>query len=113
MRWTEEQLRAYENRFKRLRPTVSEPVKRSALVGGVPREVPGRIRSRIRFTVYAVRPCDWDGYSIKPLQDCLVRASILHGDDWDLLQGEVISEKVHSKEEERTEITITAMKEEL
>lgn len=63
-------------------------------------------RHRIRFTIYAVHPCDWDGYHIKELQDMLIHASILPDDNWGFLQGEVISEKVHSKADERTEIEI-------
>jgi hypothetical protein len=66
-----------------------------------------RRRSRIRFVVYAVRPADWDGWHVKELQDLLVKAGCLDGDDWDILQGEVISEKVHSKVEEKTVVTIT------
>lgn len=63
-------------------------------------------RTRIRFEIYAVRPCDWDGYSVKELQDMLVHAQILPSDKWDVVQGEVISHKAHSKAEERTEVTI-------
>ena len=37
----------------------------------------------------------------------LVKAGCLDGDEWNVLQGEVISEKVHTPEEERTEILIT------
>lgn len=106
-RWTPEELRAYENRVARLRASKQKPTKGEPLVCCVPREVPGCVRSRIRFVIYAVRPCDWDGYSIKELQDCFVHASILDGDDWNLLQGEVISEKVLTKDQERTEIEIT------
>lgn len=54
-----------------------------------------------------MRPCDWDGYSIKELQDCLVHAGLLDGDEWFCLEGSVVSEKAHSREEERTEIEIT------
>lgn len=82
-----------------------------ALEHPLPREDSGRHiiapRHRICFTIYAVHPCDWDGYHIKELQDMLIHASILPDDNWGFLQGEVISEKAHSKAEERTEITIT------
>lgn len=63
-------------------------------------------RYRIRFTIYAVRPADWDGWSIKQLQDCCIHAGLIHGDAWHVLEGSVRSEKVHSEEEERTVIEI-------
>lgn len=77
-----------------------------ALERTVQREETRRRRATIRITVYAVRPADWDGWHVKELQDCLIHAGILDGDDWDLLEGHVTSEKVHSLAEERTEITI-------
>lgn len=70
------------------------------------REETRRLRARIIFRIYSVRPADWDGYHVKPIQDCLGHAALLDGDDWNLLQGEVISDKVHTKSEERTEIEI-------
>ena len=69
-------------------------------------EAQGRACFEVCFNVYAVRPLDWDNYRFKDLQDCLVEAGILSGDDWRILQGRVISHKAHSKEEERTEVTI-------
>lgn len=63
-------------------------------------------RCRITFRIYAVRPLDWDNYSVKQIQDCLVHAGILDDDKWDILEGGIVSEKAYSKEEERTEITI-------
>ena len=68
------------------------------------RSTAGRVT--IRFTVYAVRPADWDGWNIKPLQDGFRHAQLLVGDDWHQLQGEVRSEKVHSIEEERTVVEL-------
>jgi len=53
-----------------------------------------------------MHPCDWDGYSIKELQDILIKAGILDGDEWYRLHGTVVSRKVHTKEEERTEVMI-------
>lgn len=98
-----------------LRTAQPQPAKGNALERALPRKAKGGngaivcpepSRCRIQFTVYAVRPCDWDGYHIKEIQDMLVKAGLLDGDEWNLLQGEVISEKVHSAEEERTEILI-------
>lgn len=64
-------------------------------------------RIKIRFTIHSLHPADWDGFDIKHLQDMLVRAGILPDDNWSILQGGVISEKVHSKEEEKTVVEIT------
>jgi len=80
--------------------------QRHPLERAIPREKKSRARLKIRFRIFARRPCDWDGWHIKELQDMLVHAGILDGDDWDLLQGEVISEKVFSKDQERTEIDL-------
>lgn len=96
-----------------LRPSKPERIEGGALVSASPRKDSGRFvtspRHRIRFTIYSVRPCDWDGYHIKELQDMLVRASIIPDDNWGFLQGEVISEKALSKEEEKTVIEITPL----
>lgn len=63
----------------------------------------------IVFTIYSVRPCDWDGYDIKSLQDFLVSAGILPGDGWKTLSGRVYSRKAATKDEEKTVIEITAL----
>jgi hypothetical protein len=60
----------------------------------------------IIFRVYALRPCDWDNYRIKYLQDWLIHLGIIPGDAWNQLKGEVQSFKVNSKDEERTEVLI-------
>lgn len=114
--WTHEQLAEYQARRARIRSSEPKPVEGNTLVGTVPRKAKSRNRApvspepksrqRIKFTVYAVRPCDWDGYHIKELQDMLIHAGILDSDDWASLRGEVISEKVYSKEEEMTVIEI-------
>jgi Holliday junction resolvase RusA-like endonuclease len=54
-----------------------------------------------------VRPLDWDNYRLKDLQDCLVHAGLLAGDEWNILEGSVVSCKAHTKAEEKTEIEIT------
>lgn len=88
----------------------AQPIERSTLVRASPRDGAGcgcdLKRLKIVFTIRSRRPADWDGYHIKELQDVLVHAGILADDSWDLLQGEVISEKVHKVEEEGTLITI-------
>lgn len=60
----------------------------------------------ILFTIRSVRPQDWDNVHTKCLQDLLIKAGILSGDKWDQLQGRIVSEKVHSEEEEGVEIEI-------
>lgn len=65
-------------------------------------------RFEITFKIYAVRPCDWDGWDVKRLQDWLVKSGILPGDGWDVLSGRVTSEKVCSEAEEKTVIEIKA-----
>lgn len=87
----------------------SDDTKRTeghALERPCPREKKSRTRVTVHFVVYSLRPADWDGWHIKELQDCLIHAGILDGDEWDVLEGHVTSEKVHTKDEERTEITI-------
>lgn len=77
-------------------PLDSSPLRKEASTG----------RAQIIFTVYAVRPLDWDNYFIKPLQDWLAVAGLICGDKWNQLEGRVRSEKVSTTEEERTEIEI-------
>lgn len=90
--------------------TEPKQVKGNALERPVSRKDKGGtgpvVRFEICFRVYAVQPCDWDGYHIKEIQDMLVHAQLLPDDNWRILQGRVISEKAHSREEERTEVTI-------
>lgn len=93
-----------------LRSAEPQPTQGHALERVVSRKTKGRTgpveRYRITFVVYAVRPCDWDGYHVKEIQDMLVHASILSGDDWRILEGLVRSQKAESKNRERTEIFI-------
>lgn len=49
---------------------------------------------------------DWDNISVKELQDCCVEAHLLPDDNWQILEGSVISEKARTREEEGTEIII-------
>ena len=62
----------------------------------------------IQFHVYSVRPVDYDGYDIKPLQDLLIRAAIIPDDKWNVLLGRTIPHKVQTVDEEKTEIVIEA-----
>lgn len=67
------------------------------------------VRFEVTFTVYSMRPADYDGYDIKYLQDFLVSSGIITRDDWKTLSGRTVSRKAATKEEERTEITILAL----
>jgi hypothetical protein len=102
-----------ENRSDGLRADNSQPVKGNALERVAPREDSSRDgavqRFRITFTVYAVRPADYDGYDIKHLQDWCVKAALIPDDNWRILEGSVISRKAHTKAEERTFIEITPL----
>lgn len=114
--WTEADLRAYEQRSSRDRTTGicsahAKPVEGNALECPLPRKEKNSEgftqRFSITFVVFSVRPCDWDGYHIKEIQDMLVHAGVLLSDDWTVLEGRVISRKAHSKAEEKTVIEIT------
>jgi len=60
----------------------------------------------ITFIIYSARPCDWDGWDIKYLQDWLVKARIIPDDGWKTLSGRVRTQKVATEAEEKTEIEI-------
>ena len=85
-----------------------------ALVETAPGKTPGHEGAHskpapvleIQFVLFARRPLDWDNYSLKQLQDCLVEVGILAGDGYDQLQGSVRSIKVRSIEEEGTLVCI-------
>lgn len=118
-RWSKEDYERYQSKHSSGNPGLPalypQSTQGDALVSAAPRKGKGRKgtvrdtskRRLIVFRVFSVRPADWDAYSIKELQDCLVHAGILDGDDWNLLHGTVISEKAHSKEEEMTIVEIT------
>lgn len=99
-----------EDCIKRLSSGDDERTQGNPLDRVVPRKATSSARAKISFTIFAVRPADWDNWHIKELQDVLVHAGILDGDEWNMLRGEIISEKVHTKAEERTEISIEKIK---
>jgi hypothetical protein len=76
--------------------------------GGIP--APGPVRMfEITFTIFSVRPNDWDNIHVKCLQDMLIKPGCVTGlpdDCWHQLQGRIISKKAHSPEEEGTQIEI-------
>jgi Holliday junction resolvase RusA-like endonuclease len=108
--WTSHDLRAFQDRVARLRAPQPERPARETLVSPVPGEAAGRASSQGRFSVtfkiFSCRPLDFDNAFTKPLQDALVEAGLLPGDDWRTLEGRVASHKARSKAEERTEVTI-------
>jgi hypothetical protein len=97
---------------------IAKPQPRPALVaspqgeGAGKRSVEPGAHYRVRFTVFAVRPRDWDNLaaSCKQLQDAIVEAGWLPDDDWKTLEGTVVSAKAATENEERTEVTIERMK---
>lgn len=64
-------------------------------------------RFAIRFEIYSRRPCDWDNYWTKSIQDGLRQSGIIHDDSWDVLEGSVVSKKAHTDEEVGMVITLT------
>ena len=93
-----------------LRPLQPKPVERLSLDAGPAGEKESwhdaARRFEIVFIIYSRRPCDWDGYDIKALQDFLITAGIIPDDGWKTLSGRVCTEKVTTEAEERTEIQI-------
>ena len=63
-------------------------------------------RALVIIRVFSVRPADADNHHIKGIIDGLVHAGLLDGDAWHQVAVLKISHKVHSKEQERTEIKI-------
>ena len=99
-----------KNNHPRLRPANAKPAERVPLDGVDEskeanwHDAAGRFE--ITFIVFALRPCDWDGWDIKALQDFLVTAGIIPDDRWNLVSGRVVSRKVSTELEEKTEIEI-------
>jgi hypothetical protein len=76
--------------------------------GGIPAPGLGG-RFEVTFTVWAVRPNDWDNIHVKCLQDLLLKSGAVPGlsdDCWHQLQGRIISRKACSAQEEGTQIEI-------
>jgi hypothetical protein len=88
-------------------PSKPKRAKGTALVSPVPRETESSVRYEICFTIHSTRPCDFDNWNLKDCLDVLTRIGCIPGDDWRVMQGRIRSRKVHSKEEEKTEIQIT------
>ena len=132
--WTIDQLKSYTQRRlkdeQRTRteiyanhnppqgPCSNEPecFQRRALVGHAPGKKKGIAgnspRFTIRFIVRSRRPADWDNLAagIKPIQDLLVKTlGIAPGDEWNILQGHIVSEKAQSKEDEGTTVIIESL----
>jgi hypothetical protein len=123
-RWTESQLNEY---YKRRHHAELARATNEAGAAGVPAANPERPARKalerparreaedgpcfeIVFTIYSRRPCDYDNYHCKILQDLLVRSGLLPDDDWRTLQGRCISKKANNWEEERTEVEIRKLR---
>ena len=102
----------------RVCPDEQKPNARKALERDLPGEVESRKGAasgpegagycRILFSVWSVRPTDWDNAgTIKEVQDLLVKSGILPDDSYKVIrEGTVITQKALRKEDERTEIVI-------
>lgn len=110
-----EQLKANLAAGKRLRAAQPERAPGVPLVGPADGKTPGHAgaqplpvgRYRIFFEVYSQQPADWDNYTIKQIQDCLVLVGLLPDDDWKRLEcGGIVSRKAAGPAEEKTVITI-------
>jgi hypothetical protein len=105
------QLNENNNSNSRLRSFNPKPDERMPLDDATTREetrwYDASKKFEIVFTVYALRPCDWDGYDVKALQDFCVAAGIISDDGWKTLSGRVVSRKAATKNEEKTVIEIT------
>lgn len=102
-----------ENNSRGLRSTAAKPVRRMPLDDESESEKANwyfpAARFEITFTVYSVRPADYDGLDIKFLQDFCVKAGIIPDDKWSVLSGRVVSRKAATEGEEKTEITILTL----
>jgi len=104
---------------QRLRASIEQPSQRPTLEPSPEREesrqrCPERRhlhRYRITYTVYAVRPMDFDNIAIKKIQDELVHQNFLPEDNWKVLEGTVRSRKAKTKAEQRTVIEIETLTE--
>lgn len=123
-KWTPEQIKStlvgkkfYEDNSAGVRPAEPKRIEGEPLVRGVPSKEEGIPRAlldgcnryRIHFDVWSKQPCDWDNYRIKYLQDGLIKLGVLPGDSFELLEGSITSHKADSKQDERTEITLTRL----
>jgi hypothetical protein len=97
-----------------LRPAAAKPVARMPLEDARrPEEAhwyDDARRFEIRVIVYSILPADYDGYDNKACQDFCVKIGILPEDRWDVLFGGCLSRKASTKEEEKTEVQIIALR---
>lgn len=96
-------------RSQGIRPTESQPNERPALdkvpCGKAAGKGSDGERYRVTFTVYAVRPKDWDNNFCKVIQDQLIYSGWLPDDNWRILEGAIRTRK-SKPGEERTEVEI-------
>lgn len=118
-RWTQEDYDNWKRKqdarggAKPLPSVHQEPAGRSALVipeeGADTRWYGTAKRFEITFIIYAQRPADFDGWTIKHCIDMCVAAGIIPEDDWRTLEGRIISRKANGKDEEKTVIEIRTL----
>lgn len=105
--------RKTRNRLEELSAAFSEQLARKPLDKVAKGEAKGGDgylqRYSITFRIFATKPCDWDNWHIKEIQDLVVQSGILPDDNYRILEGRVISVKVGTKAEEKTVIEIVAL----
>ena len=131
MNWTPDQLRSYMTRRlaseQRARERMQNHAKNHNPPQGLPAAEPERpprgtldspkpreeksgtclaSRFEVRYYVRSRRPMDFDNICIKYLQDLLVEIGALPDDNWQVLQGSIVSDKAESAEEEGTTVVI-------
>jgi hypothetical protein len=108
-RWTKEDLAAYEARQagRSSSRAVPEPPVRHEPVAAAEGEAENTDRVRVCVAGFRRRLCDPDNLCPKYFIDCLRYAGFIPDDRERDITLEVRQEKVKTKAEERTEITIT------
>jgi hypothetical protein len=118
MRWTQEQLTAYEERRRAYRkyasnqasdsPSSAKPEQAAghASARPLPRAQGNSVRRSVRIVSFRVRPIDPDNLCGKYFVDTLRYAGILVDDTASVMDYSIRQEKAETKEQERTIIEI-------
>lgn len=106
MRWTNEQLEAYQAR-RAASGAKPQQVVRDEPVAEEKREAPNANRIRVRIEGFRRRLLDPDNLCPKYFVDCLRYCGFISDDRDQDITLEVSQTKVKTKAEERTEITVT------
>ncbi len=104
-RWSESELRDYENRHKIPR-AVAQPIVCHEPVAAKEGKGSNSKRLHVRVVSYRRRLCDADNLCPKYFIDCLRYAEVIKDDSAKFITLEVKQERVASSDQERTEIEI-------